>query len=195
MTFALLAAPLLLLAQVDAPPPERTPAAAAPAAPEAAAPEATPPMAPQRTATNAIFGEALGNGLLYSINYERIIESWNIGLRVGASYFTFPVSSYGASGNLKLATFPLVASYYLGTPKHKLQLGLGATILYLGVSTDSAGTKFEGERSGGGVAATAIIGYRYLPPDRGFTFGVGFTPLLRTSRFLPWGGANAGYIF
>lgn len=155
----------------------------------------SPSAAPARTASNVVFGEALGNGLLYSINYERIFASVPIGLRAGASYFSYPVSTYGRSGNLKLATFPLVASYHVGSRHHKLQLGLGATILYLGVSTDSTGTKFEGERSGVGVAASAVIGYRYLPPDRGFSFGVGFTPLLRTSSFLPWGGANAGYVF
>jgi len=153
------------------------------------------PAAPSRTASNVLFGEALGNGLLYSINYERVFSSLPIGLRAGASYFSYPVSTYGRSGNLKLATFPLAASYYVGATQHKLQLGLGATILYLGVSSDSTGTRFEGERSGFGVAATAVIGYRYLPPDRGFSFGVGFTPLLRTSSFLPWGGANAGYVF
>jgi hypothetical protein len=183
VTFALLAAPFLWLASPDV---------AGPAEPAgvAAAPSAT-----ARTASNVLFAEALGNGLLYSINYERIIDSWNIGLRVGASYFSYAVSSYGKSGNLKLATFPLVASYYFGTPQHKLQLGLGATVLYSGVSSDSTGTKFESERSGGAVSATAVVGYRYLPPTRGFSFGAGFTPLLRESRFLPWGGATAGYVF
>ncbi len=163
--------------------------------PEPPAVVAPAPAAPARTASNVIFGEVLGSGLLYSVNYERVLSALPIGLRAGASYFSYPVSTYGRSGNLKLATFPLVASYYLGTPRHKLQLGLGATLIYLGVSTDSTGTKFEGDRSGFGVAATAVVGYRYLPPDRGFTFGVGFTPLLRTSSFLPWGGANAGFIF
>ncbi len=182
MTFALLAVPLLLLASPDVAAAES--AAAAPA-----------PVVAARTASNVVYAEALGNGLLYSINYERLLESLHVGIRAGVSYFTYPVSSYGSSGNLTLATFPLVASYYFGTPRHKVQLGLGATILALGVSSDSTGTKFQGERSGGGVAATAVVGYRYLPPDRGFSFGVGFTPLLRSGRFLPWGGANAGYVF
>ena len=163
--------------------------------PEPPAVVAPAPAGPVRTASNVIFGEVLGSGLLYSVNYERVLSALPIGLRAGASYFSYPVSTYGRSGNLKLATFPLVASYYVGAPRHKLQLGLGATLIYLGVSTDSTGTKFEGERSGFGLAATAVVGYRYLPPDRGFTFGVGFTPLLRTSSFLPWGGANAGFIF
>ncbi len=153
------------------------------------------PVVPERKAKNVVFAEALGNGLFYSINYERIIDRWNIGLRGGVSYFTYGVSSYGKSGNLTIVTFPIVASYYVGTPKHKLQLGLGGTILYTGVSSDSTGAKFESERSGAGISATAVIGYRYLPPDGGFTFGVGFTPLLRPGLFLPWGGAEAGYSF
>jgi hypothetical protein len=157
-----------------------------------------PPPAPEdppRTALNDVFFEALGSGLLYSLNYERMIEKWHVGLRAGASYFTYPVSSYGRSGNLTLVSFPLVASYYFTWRNHNLQLGLGATVLYTGVATDSLGTKFDDERSGAGLAASAVIGYRYLPRARGVSFGVGFTPLLRTSKFLPWGGANVGYAF
>jgi hypothetical protein len=184
MTYALLAAPLLFFASPDAA------LAEAPRVPVTPAEVVAP-----RTASNVVFAELLGNGLLYSVNYERIIDRWNLGLRAGVSYFTYPVSSYGRSGNLTIVTFPLVASYYIGTPQHKLQLGLGATILYTGVSSDSTGTKFESERSGAGISATAVIGYRYLPLDRGFTFGAGFTPLLRPTSFLPWGGAEAGYIF
>jgi hypothetical protein len=170
-------------------------AADAPPAEVAPAPVPAPPAVGERSAPNVVFAEAFGSGLLYSLNYERIIPSWNIGLRAGASYFTYAVSSYGASGNLTLVSFPLVASYYLGWRNHDVQLGLGATILYTGVSTDSLGTKFESDRSGLGLAATAVIGYRYMPHDGGISFGVGFTPLLRTSRFLPWGGANVGYAF
>jgi hypothetical protein len=183
MMFAILAAPLVLLG---------APAAAEQPAAETPAPE-TP--ASERTAPNVVFAEALGSGLLYSVNYERLIESWHVGLRGGVSYFTYAVSSYGSSGNLTLLSFPIVASYYLGWRSHNIQLGLGATILYTDVATDSQGTKFDGERSGAGVAAAGVVGYRYMPRDGGVTFGVGFTPLVRTSRFLPWGGANVGYAF
>lgn len=189
MTPAIFAAPLLLLAQPASAeaPAEPTTVVDAPAQP-------TPPAA-TRTASNVVFAEALGSGLLYSVNYERIIDAWNVGLRGGVSYFTYAVSSYGASGNLTLVTFPMVASYYFGWRSHHLQLGLGATILYTGVATDSQGTKFDGERSGAGVAATGVVGYRFVPRDGGVSFGLGFTPLIRTSRFLPWGGANVGYAF
>ena len=198
MTFALLAAPLFLL-QVEpaaAPSDDASPAPAPVVAesPKAAAP-ATPDAPAKRTASNVIFAEAFGTGLLYSVNYERIIDEWDVGLRAGVSYFTYAVSSYGKSGNLTLVSLPFVASYYVGGLKHKLQLGLGATVLYLSASSDSQGTTFDSERSGLGLAATAVIGYRYLPRDSGFSFGIGFTPLLRASKFLPWGGINLGYAF
>jgi hypothetical protein len=208
MTFAILAAPLFLLAAPPAGAAVATASATggeeagAARAPEvAAAPEtaASPPAGPEahgRTALNDIFFEALGSGLLYSLNYERMIDKWNIGLRAGASYFTYAVSNYGRSGNLTLVSFPLLASYYYGLWRgHHLQLGLGATILYTGVATDSLGTSYDAERSGAGLAASAVVGYRYKPRDGGVSFGVGFTPLLRASKFLPWGGANVGYAF
>src|SRR5262245_15603803 len=47
------------------------PAAAAAPAPPVAIAQA---VEPQRTAWNAIFGELLGRGLVYSINYERLLS-------------------------------------------------------------------------------------------------------------------------
>jgi len=165
------------------------------AAPESAEPRPAAPDGP-RTAMNDVFFEAFGSGLLYSVNYERIIDKWNVGIRGGFSYFTYPVSKYGQSGNLTLVSFPVLASYYYGLwHSHFVQLGLGATILYTGVATDSQGVKFDAERSGAGLAASAVVGYRYEPRDGGVSFGVGFTPLVRASKFLPWGGANVGYAF
>lgn len=157
-------------------------------------PMSAPPSFPIAPASNAVFAELLGNGLLYSINYERFLWPIPIGIRAGASFFTYAVSDVSGSGNLTLLTFPITASYYWGTLHHKLQLGLGATILYTSASSDSSGTSYG--NTGLAIAATAIVGYRYLPIGRGFTFGAGFTPLLRTSRgFLPWGGVTAGYVF
>lgn len=157
--------------------------------------DAPPPPPPARE--NHVFFEALGNGLLYSVDYERLIDAWHVGLRGGLSYFTYAVSEYGGSGNLTLITAPFVASYYLGlgASHHKVQLGLGATVLYFGASTDARGAEFAGERAGLGVAATGVVGYRYLPRDGGVSFGVGFTPLVRPGSVLAWGGANVGYVF
>jgi hypothetical protein len=157
--------------------------------------EARASLAEPRKAPNVVFAEALGSGLLHSLNYERLFDSVHLGIRGGASYFTYSTSSYDRTGNLVLVSFPAVASYYLGWRSHNLQLGLGATVLYSGVATDSRGTEFQSERSGLGLAASGVIGYRYLPRDGGVMFGLAFTPLLRSGSFLPWGGANVGYAF
>lgn len=153
-------------------------------------------IAAEVSAPNFVYAEALGNGLLYSVNYERIVAPWDVGLRAGASFITYKVSNAEGSGNLTLATMPLVASYYWGTPRHKLQLGLGATLLYFDASSDATGTKFEGAGTGLGIAATGVVGYRFFPKDGGLTIGAGFTPLLRASKgFLPWGGLDVGWAF
>ncbi|MDB4934881.1 MAG: hypothetical protein JWP87_1853 [Labilithrix sp.] len=194
MTVALLSALLLTVTSAPSSPPTPPESDDPPASPPPAAVVA-PPEAGERTAPNNVFFEALGSGLLYSLNYERMFEKLHIGLRAGASYFTYAVSSYGRSGNLTLVSFPLLASYYVGWRSHHLQLGLGATILYTGAASDSQGTSFDAERSGAGLAASGIVGYRFMPRDGGVSFGIGFTPLVRTSKFLPWGGANIGYAF
>jgi hypothetical protein len=177
------------------PAPLVAPAVATPTDTGTLAPPPAPPT-PEPPAPNVIRLELLGNGLLYSINYERLFPAWNLGLRVGASFFMDKISNAAGAGNLVLASVPLVASYFLGTPRHKLELGLGATILYSEAATDSTGTKYEGSVTGLGVAATGVVGYRFLPAGRGFTLGAGFTPLLRATKgFLPWGGVSAGYAF
>jgi hypothetical protein len=167
------------------------------------APKPAPPLtvagprdAQPAEAHNALVAEVLGNGLLYSVDYERLLFGGNAGVRGGASFLTYGVSHARGSGNLVLATFPIVASYYWGSSPHKLQLGVGATVLYVSASSDSTGAKFESVGDGLDVAATAVVGYRYLPKAGGWTFSVGFTPLFRGAKgLLPWGGVSGGYSF
>jgi hypothetical protein len=175
-------------------------AAATPSAP--AAPVVTPapaanadakPATPSdgRTANNAVYLELLGNGGLYSINYERMIGDF--GVRVGASYFSVSGSDGTTSASASLMTFPIVASYYLGPGNHKLQLGLGATIFDVSASASTVG--FVGSGSGVSAAATGVIGYRYVPKNGGFDFGIGFTPLLGPGGLSPFGGMHFGAVF
>jgi hypothetical protein len=167
----------------------------------AEAPAPAPTVLVGRNPPNAIFAEVLGNGLTYSLNYERIFAPWtsgpwSLGIRGGASYVAYKISDAAGSGVLHLASFPVVVSWYVGLPHHKLQLGLGATLLYVSAIADASGTTYSSTSEGFGIAATAVIGYRYMPEHTGFTFGVGFTPLLRATKgFLPWGGASAGIAF
>jgi hypothetical protein len=159
-------------------------------------PASAPASVPRDAALNVLFFEALGSGLLYSINYERFFPRWNVGLRGGASFIAYKVSDANGSGALELASLPFVASWYYGPGAHRLQLGLGFTILYVKASTDATGASYGGSVPSLGIAATAVVGYRYWPRHGGFTFGAGFTPLLREPKgLLPWGGADVGWAF
>lgn len=49
--------------------------------------------------------------------------------------------------------------------------------------------------SGFTPVGTAVAGYRYVPHDGGFTFRIGFTPLISQEGVFPWGGMSFGYLF
>jgi len=153
---------------------------------------APPPDDGGRSAKNVLFVEGLGNGLLYSINYERFVSD-DVSLRIGFGYFGSGASSDGTqttSGSL--ITVPVLANYYLGGINHKLQLGLGAT--FVNVSEQDVGSGIGSTFNGGGFSAggTAVVGYRYIPVKGGFTFGIGFTPFFGTFGFIPWAGLSLG---
>ncbi len=136
--------------------------------------------------------ELLGNAGLYSLNYERRFGDKVYG-RLGLSYFSVGASAGESSAKVTLMTFPLMANYLVGDGSSHLELGAGALLLYAGGEVDSGGSRSSGE--GVGIAGTATVGYRYQPPDGGFVFKVGFTPLVGVGGFLPWGGVSFGGAF
>ena len=171
------------------------PAPAAAPAPAPAPYQATVPekQSKERTAFNTIFVELLGNGGLYSLNYDRLINDY-VSIRGGFSYISVGASSGTSSASVTLMTFPVMANFLVGSPSHKLELGAGPLFAYASGSS-SGGVGGAVSASGFGVAGTAVIGYRYVPYDGGFHFKVGFTPLFGAGGFLPWGGISFGYTF
>ena len=118
-----------------------------------AQPEAAP------VARNAVFFELLGNGGLYSFNYERMLTE-SLGLRVG--YATWDSSDLWFEGTSdRYTTVPVTVSYLLGRGERKLELGGGVTF---------------GDGDFTFRTLTAIVGYRSQPPGRGYLFRVGATP-------------------
>ena len=130
-------------------------------------------QAPSEFSRNTIFLELLGNAGLYSINYEhRFIEQ--LGLRIGFSSVNFPLDT--ETGPVTMA--PLMVNYITGKDKHHFEVGAG---LMLSNRIDNRGM-------------TATTGYRFQPPQGGFHFHIGFTPLI-TDDFLPFGSAGFGISF
>ncbi len=129
-----------------------------------------------RTAENNFFIEGGGPGLLYSLNYERILEQ-DFGLRLGFSYQAFSASTSGSSASASFFTVPVIASYLgVSSGNHVLELGAGGTAIYVSGSAAS-GTAIA---AGSGMTAlgTALIGYRRQPADGGFQFRIGIEALV-----------------
>lgn len=129
-----------------------------------------------RDANNSFFVEAGGPGLLYSVNYERIVEN-DFGLRVGVSYTSISASAGGSSASAAFLTVPVIASYLgLRGGNHILELGAGGTVVYANGAASGTGMAVSG--SGMGALGTALIGYRRQPVEGGFQFRIGLEALV-----------------
>jgi hypothetical protein len=175
-------------------------AGAFPAGPETpgGVPQASAEVAPAaRTARNSIFLEIAGAGGFYSLNYDRVVTE-QFSIRAGFGYFAAGASASSGtssvSAKMSLLAIPVVGNFLLGGQNHKLELGAGITMFRF---SGDASNSFGGSASATGMmpAGTAVIGYRYVPADGGFTFRAGFTPLVFKDFWQPWGGMSFGYLF
>lgn len=136
---------------------------------------------------NSVYFEVLGNGGLYSINYDRLFTE-NLGGRIGVMYFN--ADWFAFFNDVDIFLIPITLNYCIGTGKHKLELGAGGVIGLV-----NAGFFGSNPTSGSGVVWTGTIGYRYQKNNGGFMWRIGFTPLFNSKDFLPWGGISMGYSF
>ena len=133
-----------------------------------------------RSADNSFFVEGGGPGLLYSINYERIVEN-DFGLRAGLSYTSFSASASSggstASASAAIITVPVIASYLgVSSGSHTLEMGAGGTIVF--ATGSASGTGISSSGSGMTGLGTVILGYRRQPVNGGFQFRIGLEALV-----------------
>lgn len=143
----------------------------------------------KRQAKNALYVELLGNGFLYTVNYERLLQD-DVWLRIGFETVNWTEGGLFSEGeHHELVAVPLMVSRLFGSRYGRLELGLGVVPNTLT-----------------GVSATATAGFRFQPPDGGFLFKVGFTPVYPfyayesesdyeedDPKFLPWFGLSLGW--
>jgi hypothetical protein len=151
----------------------------------------------QDFAPNAIYVELFGNGLLYTVNYDRLISP-STGFRVGFEYIGINggTDADGNSISASLLAIPATFNYFIGSinsrgmmSSSKLELGLGIIFVHAGASYGGI------SGAGSGVGGTATVGYRLQPSDGGFVFRIGLTPVFVLSDFQIWGGLSLGYSF
>ena len=136
---------------------------------------------------NQLYLELGGNGLVYSINYERLLSE-NFTLRGGFGITPGLIFAEGTFIHI-----PITASYLIGSKSSKFETGLGVTY-FAGTDIKVFGLD-AGDQSL--IFLTGIIGYRYTSPG-GFVFRILFTPLYNSEtepEFLPYFGLSLGIAF
>ena len=143
-------------------------------------------------AHNAIYVELLGQGLLYSINYDFRFSD-HVSLRAGFSSWSIPAVPFFPSSDLSFTGFPVMLNYLSGTGDSHLELGIG----FIPATASVSGT-FLGENLSGGstlIIGTGTIGFRLQPREGGFVFRVGFTPFITSDGIKPSIGLSLGSAF
>ncbi len=141
-------------------------------------------------AKNTIFVEGLGNGGLYSLNFDRIVlikNSMKLSGRIGLSYYI----------KLKnLFTYPLEVNLMYGKKGH-IEVGIAYTPVFTLYKKDLL--KLYDVYAFSGIR----IGYRYQVLDGGLFFRLGFIPYIHFPKFMNsrkeypivWMGLSVGYTF
>jgi hypothetical protein len=132
----------------------------------------------QVKAPNSVYLEVLGNGGFYSLNYDRLFCNY-FGVRIGGSYVHL-----GDIG--QMVSFPVMANFFIGGKHHKIELGVGYTIMNEAAPKDFSHWDTE-------YFQTATLGYRYQSQENFFRIGV--TPLYTGYEIIPLGGMSFGFAF
>ena len=135
----------------------------------------------QEPARNRVFGEALGPGLVYSINYERDF-SGRVGWRIGIG--GLPASGFQYVLGLGMATVRV------GEGRHAMYAGLGGGVFW-------ARDVWIFERTDVWAGyLIASFGYQLKPWREGFLVRLSYTPLANAEGIaLLWGGLAVGWEF
>ena len=145
-------------------------------------------------AQTSFFAELGGPGILFSANIDRRFTKSNLGIggRVGigfvSGYFGTDVNGYDKQSSV--ATFPLQLNYVFGKPTshHTFEAGMGVTFtgkkIWIMDFEDSSSTYI-----------TACFMYRRQPVNGGFSWRIGFTPILAKGFIEPSAAVSLGYNF
>lgn len=158
---------------------------------------------------NQFYAEFGGPGAVFSANFDfrfsRAQQGLGLGLRIGMGYGIYVYGIYdrmeGMAENplvtISYITIPVGINYVFGKTKspHAFEIGAGATVLTRRVPLFCYDNENEAEKFGNVVGHTSFM-YRRKPIDGGFTWRIGFTPMIGTSGdFYPSGAIGLGYSF
>ena len=142
---------------------------------------------------NAIYAELLGQGILYSINYDYLITN-NLSLRAGFSSWSIPAIFF-IDGDLSFTGYPVMVNYLTGSENSHLEIGAGIMPVKLSITGHDVffGADIFGDETI--VMGTGTLAYRYQQRDGGLLFRIGLTPFFYSGKATLSGGLSLGVGF
>lgn len=148
----------------------------------------------------SFFAELGGPGILFSANIDSRFKKSHLGWggRAGLGFVTASqdeydsVLGYSVWQDYSVVTIPVQVNYIFGkaSSPHTFEVGAGAT--FVGKKLDILNL-YDDRRSN--LFGTASFMYRRQPVNGGFTWRIGFTPLVAKGYIQPSGAVGVGYNF
>jgi len=159
-----------------------------------------------RTANKLLFSELGGPGVITSANFDARFtskERFGFGYRLGVGFGFGKVKTkwvdhqwnYTYIENIRRSyfSFPAGLNYIFGKSNsaHTFEVGAGVTFL-----TQKVSLYYHQVKKPGHIIGFSTFMYRIMPENGGFSFRIGFTPIVGTSGDLRLSGAvGFGYAF
>jgi len=147
----------------------------------------------------AFYVELGGPGVIMSANLDgRFIPKSRLGIggRIGAGFGYQAVKKDEFTGERisggQYYTIPIGLNYIFGKSSSSSAFEVGGGISYL--TRKMSLYNYNGNEKKGNVIGFISLMYRVVPEDGGFSFRIGFTPIIGTAGDLfPMGGISFGY--
>ena len=141
---------------------------------------------------NAIYFEALGPGILYSINYERMVTE-AVSIRIG--YSSWQVTTpFLITSSVSFTGIPIMVNVLQGDGNSKLELGAGIEFVQYSSTTSFLGYD-PTTNTGSGNLVLLSLAYRYQPKGGGIHFRIGIDPVIGPNAVRITGGISLGLCF
>lgn len=144
--------------------------------------------------SNTIYFELLGNGLAYSLNYDRMVTD-KISVRAGYGGLTVTTISSTPGvffEDVKITLIPVLVNYLRGEGKHKLEMGGGIVLVSIASTLNAEDVNFK--LAADGAIPTGNFGYRYQKSEGGFFFKASLCPFFAETMVTSV-GLGFGYSF
>ncbi len=147
----------------------------------------------------SFFAELGGPGILFSANIDTRFKPSHLGWggRVGLGFVTADEYKIDRNGNTtwepaSVVTVPVQVNYIFGKSSSPHTFEAGAGLTYVGKELEIL--NFYDDRTSK-LFGTASFMYRRQPVNGGFTWRIGFTPLIAKGYIQPLGSVSVGYNF